>query len=135
MRSDAANYGDPPDLLFSIGRGVDAPDPLVTINVALVHPQSRGRVRLRSADPLAAPIIIGNHVLVGTGNPEEGELRPQLPDLGAQALDRLGHRGLDRGDRLRLRRGLPALAHRSPVSRGIALGTRAGDRLAVAPQA
>ncbi len=65
MRSDAANYGDPPDLQFYIGRGVDAADRLVTITTALVHPKSRGHVRLRSADPLASPIIVGNYLSEG----------------------------------------------------------------------
>lgn len=47
----------PPDLQFYVGRGVDQPDPFVTITVSLVQPASRGEIRLRSADPLEAPII------------------------------------------------------------------------------
>jgi choline dehydrogenase len=62
MRSDPANYGDPPDLQFYIGDGIDAPDRFITITAALVHPKSRGSVRLRSADPLAKPIIIANYL-------------------------------------------------------------------------
>lgn len=52
----------PPDLQFYIGRGVDQPDRFVTITVSLVQPRSRGEVRLRSADPLDAPIIRGNYL-------------------------------------------------------------------------
>jgi choline dehydrogenase len=62
MRSDPANYGDPPDLQFYVGRGLETPDKFITITVSLVHPKSRGEIRLRSADPLAAPIIRGNYL-------------------------------------------------------------------------
>jgi len=51
----------PPDLQFYVGRGLDVVDPLVTLTVALSQPRSRGRLRLRSADPLAAPIIDANY--------------------------------------------------------------------------
>jgi choline dehydrogenase-like flavoprotein len=47
----------PPDLQFYIGRGLDVVDPFVTLTVALSQPRSRGVVRLRSADPMAAPLI------------------------------------------------------------------------------
>jgi choline dehydrogenase len=47
----------PPDLQFYIGRGLDVADPFVTLTVALSRPRSRGMVRLRSADPLAPPLI------------------------------------------------------------------------------
>ena len=66
MRSDPANYGDPPDLQFYVGRGLETPDRFITITVSLVFPKSRGEVALRSADPLAAPIIRANY-LAGTG--------------------------------------------------------------------
>jgi choline dehydrogenase len=46
-----------PDLQFYVGRGAADPDPFVTITVSHVRPASRGRVWLRSADPLAAPAI------------------------------------------------------------------------------
>ena len=45
-----------------MGRGLDQPDRFVTITVSLVRPRSRGEVRLRSADPLAAPMIRGNYL-------------------------------------------------------------------------
>ncbi len=57
VRSNPGNYGDPPDLQFYVGRGVETPDRFITITVSLVFPKSRGEVLLRSADPLAAPII------------------------------------------------------------------------------
>ena len=46
-----------PDLQFYVGRGLDQPDPAITITASLVRPASRGGVRLRSDDPLDAPII------------------------------------------------------------------------------
>lgn len=62
MRSDAAKYGDPPDLQFYVGRGVETPDKFITITVSLVFPKSRGTIRLRSADPIAPPIIRANYL-------------------------------------------------------------------------
>lgn len=46
-----------PDLQFYVGRGSADPDPFVTITVSHVRPASRGRVSLRSGDPLDAPAI------------------------------------------------------------------------------
>jgi len=51
-----------PDLQFYVGRGLDQPDRFITITVSLVRPHSRGDVRLRSADAMAAPIIHGNYL-------------------------------------------------------------------------
>ena len=48
----------PPDLQFYVGRGFDVVDQFVTLTVAMSQPRSRGVVRLRSADPLAAPSIM-----------------------------------------------------------------------------
>jgi choline dehydrogenase len=52
----------PPDLQFYVGRGLDQPDRFVTITASLVQPESRGEIRLRSSDPLAAPSIRGNYL-------------------------------------------------------------------------
>jgi choline dehydrogenase len=52
----------PPDIQFYMGRGLDEPDRFVTITVSLVQPRSRGEILLRSADPLAAPVIRGNYL-------------------------------------------------------------------------
>jgi choline dehydrogenase len=57
VRSNPGRYGDPPDLQFYVGRGLETPDRFITITVSLTFPRSRGEVTLRSADPLAAPII------------------------------------------------------------------------------
>jgi len=57
-----SSSGGLPDLQFYVGRGVDQPDQLVTITVALVRPQSRGTIELRSADPLVSPIIRANYL-------------------------------------------------------------------------
>lgn len=62
LRSNPAAYGDPPDLQFYVGRGVETPDRFITITVSLVFPRSRGAITLRSADPLAAPIIRANYL-------------------------------------------------------------------------
>jgi choline dehydrogenase len=63
MRSDPANYGDPPDLQFHVGGSIDTPEKSITITAALVFPKSRGEVRLRSVDPLAPPIIRANYLM------------------------------------------------------------------------
>jgi choline dehydrogenase len=47
----------PPDIQFYVGRGLDTPDPFMTLTVVLSQPASRGSVTLRSADPLSAPVI------------------------------------------------------------------------------
>ena len=52
----------PPDLQFYVGRGMEQPDDVVTITVSLVRPHSRGSISLRSADPLAAPVIRANYL-------------------------------------------------------------------------
>jgi choline dehydrogenase len=49
--------GSPADLQLYVGRGLEAPDPFVTIAISLVRPRSRGAITLRSGDPLAAPRI------------------------------------------------------------------------------
>jgi choline dehydrogenase len=51
-----------PDLQFYVGRGVDQPDPFVTVTVSLVQPASRGNVQLRSSNSLDAPVIRGNYL-------------------------------------------------------------------------
>jgi choline dehydrogenase len=51
-----------PNLQFYVGRGLDQPDRFVTLTVSLVRPQSRGEVRLRSADPSAPPVIRGHYL-------------------------------------------------------------------------
>ncbi|MEY4637253.1 MAG: hypothetical protein RJA55_3051 [Acidobacteriota bacterium] len=61
-RSNSSEWGNPPNLQFYVGRGVETPDKFVTITVSLVQARSRGEVRLRSADPLAAPIIRANYL-------------------------------------------------------------------------
>ena len=57
VRSDPARTNTPPDLEYYVGRGLDQPDPFVTITVALGRPRSRGLVRLASATPGDPPII------------------------------------------------------------------------------
>jgi choline dehydrogenase len=61
-RSNSTAWGNAPDLQFYVGRGTEAPDKFVTITVSLVQPKSHGDIRLRSADPLAAPVIRGNYL-------------------------------------------------------------------------
>jgi choline dehydrogenase len=69
VRSPAASgegATTPPDLQFYVGRGLDQPDRFVTITVSLVHPRSRGDIRLPSSDPLAAPRIRANYLQDGS---------------------------------------------------------------------
>lgn len=54
--SSGINRGTP-DIQFYVGRGLSAPDPAIAFSVVLSRPHSRGRLRLRSADPLAPPAI------------------------------------------------------------------------------
>jgi choline dehydrogenase len=58
-RRDAA-----PDLQFYVGRGLDVPDPFVTLTVAMSQPSSRGVIALRSANPVDPPIIRANYLTV-----------------------------------------------------------------------
>ena len=76
-----------PDLQFYVGRGLDVPDPFVTLTVAMSQPASRGRLSLRSADPLAAPLIRANYLS------ERGDLDAMVEGVRlAQAL--AGSRGV-----------------------------------------
>lgn len=61
-RSSQSAFGTPPDVQFYVGRGVETPDKFITITVSLVQPKSHGEIRLRSADPLAAPMIRANYL-------------------------------------------------------------------------
>ncbi len=61
--SSLPGAGDPvPDLQFYVGRGLDQPDRFVTLTVSHVAPGSRGTLRLRSKDPLEAPVIRANYL-------------------------------------------------------------------------
>ena len=51
-----------PDLQFYVGRGLLQPDDAVTITVSHVRPRSRGSIGLRSADPLAPPVVRANYL-------------------------------------------------------------------------
>ena len=57
VRSDPSRTTAPPDLEYYVGRGLDEPDPFVTITVALARPASRGVVALASAKPEDPPVI------------------------------------------------------------------------------
>ena len=61
-RAAAARATAPPDIQFYVGRGLDVPDPFVTLTVAMSQPASRGRLTLRSDDPLAPPLIRANYL-------------------------------------------------------------------------
>jgi choline dehydrogenase len=63
VRSEGRSTRLSPDLQFYVGRGVDEPDPFVTITVALERPISRGDVRLSGANVADLPIIRGNYLL------------------------------------------------------------------------
>lgn len=52
----------PADLFLHLGRGVDTPERTLVFHVTLTRSVSRGEVRLRSADPLAPPVIQANYL-------------------------------------------------------------------------
>lgn len=59
FRSDGRSQTETPDLMLWIADPADAVGTEMTldIDIVLLRPQTRGRVRLRSADPTATPII------------------------------------------------------------------------------
>jgi choline dehydrogenase len=91
-----------PDLQFHFGaayfhnHGFSLhPRPAFAIAPTLVAPQSRGTVRLRSADPLAAPSIVGNHLtdpadlaalVAGVERAREVVAQPAIRDLVGEEL-------------------------------------------------
>jgi len=82
-----------PDIQFYVGRGLDAPDPFITLTVAMSQPASRGRITLRSADPLAPPAIRPNYLS------EPGDLEAMVEGVRlAQALASSASYGKIRGD-------------------------------------
>jgi choline dehydrogenase len=56
-RSAGGMTEEPPDIQFYVGRGIDVPDEFITLTVVVSMPKSRGAITLRSADPVAAPMI------------------------------------------------------------------------------
>jgi choline dehydrogenase len=50
------------DVQLIVGRGLDQPDPVVTITVSHLTPRSRGSVALRTTSPLNAPVIRANYL-------------------------------------------------------------------------
>jgi choline dehydrogenase len=73
----------PPDIQFYVGRGLDVADPFVSLTVALSQPRSRGFLKLRSADPLVAPVITPGYFSV------EEDLDALVE--GARLAQALGH--------------------------------------------
>ena len=65
VRSEGRSTRLSPDIQFYVGRGVDQPDPFVTITFAVQRPLSRGGVRLLSPNPADAPVIHGNYLQEG----------------------------------------------------------------------
>lgn len=61
-RSSQAAAARPPDLLIRLDGPGEAPSRELAMAATLVQPQSRGEVRVTSADPAAAPLAQGNHL-------------------------------------------------------------------------
>ena len=59
--SSSAPAPSPPDIQFYVGRGIDTPDPFITLTLAVSQPRSRGSIALRSGDPAAPPLIAPNY--------------------------------------------------------------------------
>jgi choline dehydrogenase len=82
-----------PDIQFYVGRGLDSPDPFITLTIAMSQPASRGRISLRSADPAAPPVIKANYLS------EAGDLDAMLDGVRlAQSLAAAGAYASLRGD-------------------------------------
>jgi choline dehydrogenase len=58
----SSGSASPADLQFYVGRGLDQPDPFITITVSLVRTRSSGQVALVSSDPFARPRIRMNYL-------------------------------------------------------------------------
>ncbi len=121
-----------PDIQFYVGRGLDAPDPFVTLTVAMSQPASRGTIALRSADPLAPPVIRGNYLS------EPGDLTAMVEGVrlaqslaGARAYEALRGAPADPGDAMTsdadirsfIRRAADTIFHPASTCR---MGTDAG---------
>ena len=65
VRSRPGMAAASPDLQFYVGRGNDEASPFVTLTFALGQPKSSGSIELRSADPLATPLIQLNFLREG----------------------------------------------------------------------
>jgi choline dehydrogenase len=59
--SSRAPAATAPDIQFYVGRGIDTPDPFITLTMAVSQPRSRGSIALRSSDPQASPLIRPNY--------------------------------------------------------------------------
>ena len=104
----------PPDLQFYVGRGLDTADPFVTITVAMSTPASRGALTLRSADPLAAPVIRAHYL----AEPSDLEALTDGVDLalalgGSHAYGALRGAAVDPPDATRTRADLRAFVRRT----------------------
>jgi choline dehydrogenase-like flavoprotein len=101
------DQSEAPDLQLHFGaayfhnHGFDAhPAPAFAIAPTLVAPRSRGRIRLRSADPAAAPSIVGNHLteqsdvdamVAGVELAREIVRQPAIADLTVREIDPGSH--------------------------------------------
>jgi len=130
-RLDAKAGADaPPDLQFYVGRGLAQPDPFVTITVSHVTPKSRGAIRLRSADPLAAPLIQFNYLQ----DPEDATALARGAELARKlgasaAYEALRGEEIEPGPDARTQADLGAFARRASDTIFHAAGTcRMGPR-------
>lgn len=121
-----------PDLQLHMGpvyfhdHGFDTHDkPAYVVGVTLVAPESRGRVRLRSADPAASPSIVGNHLsepadleAMMVGVDKARQIAAQAPLAGLTTAELHPGRTLH-GDALRreLRRDTELIYHPTSTAR------------------
>jgi choline dehydrogenase len=89
FRSSGSGPDDPPDLLFwTADPGPD--DETVSTDVVLMKPSSRGTVRLRSVDPVDAPIV----TLPGLRDPADAARLAEGVALGIDVANRPALRAL-----------------------------------------
>ena len=88
FHSSAASSGEAPDLMLWLSDPRGDP-PVFEIDAGLLRPRSRGRVRLRSADPAEPPSV----ELPGLRDPSDAE---RLAEAYLRGLDVAGHKQIRR---------------------------------------
>jgi choline dehydrogenase len=111
FHSAGARTADPPDLMFWVSDPAPVEEPQVSIDIVLLKPTCRGRVRLRSLDPRDLPLIQlprpgrddlerlvegyrrGREIAAGVSGPFTPRLAPEIRDPAELVTAILGDAG------------------------------------------